>query len=329
MKMAVLAFAATIAEAAVANDSEAAVGVGGLTLIESKDISLDHEDLYISVEEVRVRYRFTNHSKRDIEALIAFPLPPAAEEYDGGVDRFPAERLEFKTAVNGTPVKYDIVDVPTMDGRNVSELLKKHGWDVNLGSDPEDHRFFDKLSAAEIDAAVKDGLVKRDAGSIMPLWSVQTHITRKQIFPAGKTVSVFHQYKPMIGGSVGGGLSASTRNMEDGSGHYYLDDYCTDQDFLTSFDRKYSQIRKTYPDSIGYTETWLSYILSSGSNWKGPIKDFRLVVDKGEADKLVSFCMDGVKKISPTQFEVRKKNFEPKRDLNILIVNWHRPVSDK
>ena len=44
------------------------------------------------------------------------------------------------------------------------------------------------------------------------------------------------------------------------------------------------------------------------------------MVDKGKPRNLVSFCMNGVKKISPTQCEVRRKNFEPSRDLDVLIV---------
>jgi hypothetical protein len=39
----------------------------------------------------------------------------------------------------------------------------------------------------------------------------------------------------------------------------------------------------------------------------------------------VSFCAEGVKKISPTQFEVRKTDFEPTQDLNVLIVDWWKP----
>lgn len=46
------------------------------------------------------------------------------------------------------------------------------------------------------------------------------------------------------------------------------------------------------------------------------------MVDKGSPDNLVSFCMSGVKKISPTQFEVRRTNFEPKGDLDVLIAEW-------
>jgi hypothetical protein len=46
---------------------------------------------------------------------------------------------------------------------------------------------------------------------------------------------------------------------------------------------------------------------------------------KSKPDNFVSFCMDGVKKIGPTQFEVRKSNFEPAKDLNILIVEFFEP----
>ncbi|NLH79937.1 MAG: DUF4424 family protein, partial [Phyllobacteriaceae bacterium] len=42
--------------------------------------------------------------------------------------------------------------------------------------------------------------------------------------------------------------------------------------------------------------------------------------DKGDTKNLVSFCADGVKKIAPTQFEVRAQNFTPTKDLSVLIV---------
>ncbi|WP_374309221.1 DUF4424 family protein [Methylocella sp.] len=54
----------------------------------------------------------------------------------------------------------------------------------------------------------------------------------------------------------------------------------------------------------------------------GPIGDFRLAVDKGKADSLVSFCAEGVRKISPTQFEVRRKDYTPDAGLDILILDW-------
>jgi hypothetical protein len=73
-----------------------------------------------------------------------------------------------------------------------------------------------------------------------------------------------------------------------------------------------------------YSEVWLAYVLTSGANWAGPIRDFRLVVDKGNPDSLVSFCGEGVKKLDATRFELRRKNFKPTTDLNVLIVDFHR-----
>ena len=149
---------------------------------------------------------------------------------------------------------------------------------------------------------------------------MRTSITRTQVFPAGKTVSVQHRYKPLAGGSVGGGLSMPYRE-EDEWAREKTKRYCVEDGWYKSLDAGVAK-RKTEAFPSPYSEIWLGYVLKSGANWKGPIKYFRLVIDKGKADSMVSFCGDGVKKISPTQFEVRKKNFEPTQDLNVLIVDW-------
>jgi Domain of unknown function (DUF4424) len=90
--------------------------------------------------------------------------------------------------------------------------------------------------------------------------------------------------------------------------------YCIDRDFV----RSAQQMEKARHRTWG--EKWISYILTTGGNWAGPIGEFRLVVDKGDPSNLVSFCADGVKKISATEFEVRKKNFVPSKDVNVLIL---------
>jgi hypothetical protein len=60
--------------------------------------------------------------------------------------------------------------------------------------------------------------------------------------------------------------------------------------------------------------------LDTGPNWSGPIRDFRLIVDKGSPKNPVSFCGSGVRKISATQFEMRKRDFIPKANLEVLIL---------
>lgn len=309
--------------AALANDSSAAIGIGGLELTRNDAISMDEEDLFLSQAEVRVRYRFTNHSARDVETLVSFPVP----DVPGGIEGYLGDRevpdfreLEFRTTVDGQPVKLDYVERAEIGGRDVGKRLAELGLPLRWHPDtPDDLEFIDRLSDAQKAAYQREGLLRnaRNYDGLEPAWNLVTHVTRRQVFPAGKTVEVTHRYVPLAGSSVGGALDRESRGNE----YFpkYARKYCIDSAFLSGFDKRRAGPEATRPF---YVERWLSYILSSGRNWRGPIGSFRLVVDKGAPANLVSFCMDGVKKISPTQFEVRKTDFEPSKDIDVLIVEW-------
>ena len=66
-----------------ANNSTAEVALGGLTLTKSAAISMDSEDLYLSRDLVRVKYRFTNTTDAPIDTLVAFPLPDISPGTEG------------------------------------------------------------------------------------------------------------------------------------------------------------------------------------------------------------------------------------------------------
>jgi Domain of unknown function (DUF4424) len=315
--------------AARANDSAAETPLGGLVLVPSDAISLDSEDLYISQGEVRVKYRFTNTTDKDVETLVAFPLPD--QVYDESSQYYYLDMtsdLGFTTTVEGQPVRYEVVQQAFVNGKDVTERLNALGWPV---SSAKEFEVFNKkvlgLAAGRRDALLKEGVIN-NAGTdgdpaYIPLWNVRTSITRKQVFPANKTIAVEHRYKPLAGGSVGGALNAEYRNEDWGKERTRK--HCIDDGWYRAFDKEMAK-RRTEQNPGPYSEWWIGYVLKSGANWKGPIKDFRLVIDKGKPTNLVSFCADGVKKISPTQFEVRKTDFEPREDLNILIVQWHDPA---
>jgi len=312
-----------LAVPALANDSEAAIHLGGIELVANKSISIDSEDLYISQDEIRVKYRYTNHSAKDLELTISFPLPPVkakdAEQYElEGTPDF--TQLKFHTTVDGKPVKLQMVKRAELKGKDITARLQQLGWPLDwINGNGDQPRFVGKLTPAQKAAHVAEGLLRKtESGQYFPTWDVATHVTRKQVFPAGKAVIVTHRYAPMTGGSVAGSLYPEVRKNFPGS----LTQYCIDKAFLAAFDKKVAVQLKNPDAPMAYSETWIGYVLSSGRNWRGPIKQFRLVVDKGKAENMVSFCMTGVKKISPTQFEVRRTNFEPKGDLEILIVEW-------
>ena len=52
----------------------------------------------------------------------------------------------------------------------------------------------------------------------------------------------------------------------------------------------------------------------------GAIRFFRLVVDKGSPNNLVSLCGENVRKVTPTIFEMTKTDFYPERDLDVLFL---------
>lgn len=324
--------AALLPAPALANDSEAEWALGGLVLKQNDAISMDKEDLFVSAQEVKVDYTYTNHSDTDQKVLVSFPLPalpPEEEDEWRELGAYPDwKSLDFHTTVDGKEAEWQLEQRAMIGDRDVTVDVNARGWPMQWY---QDEGFVEGISKLKEDEALSlggPGLLKRgDAwggNDYMPAWTVQTSVVREQVFPAHATVHVSHRYTPNVGGSVGGLLSHFGEKEFKDETAYYTQKYCTDASFMAGFRKREKEeaAKKNKEWYSGYGETWIGYVLSSGANWRGPIGDFRLVVDKGLPGNIVSFCMDGVKKIAPTRFEVRKANFEPKQDLNILIVQW-------
>ena len=148
---------------------------------------------------------------------------------------------------------------------------------------------------------------------------MRTSIVRQQTFPPGKPVVVEHRYRTSMGVSFDTVLRKALRENTAMAAEVkrYRSEYCVPDELLRGIDRiaggAEGNVQKL-------RERRISYVLKTGANWAGPIKDFKVVIDKGLPDRLVSFCLDNVKKISPTAFEIRKKDFTPERDLKILLI---------
>jgi len=126
-----------------------------------------------------------------------------------------------------------------------------------------------------------------------------------------------HRYKPSVGATVQTALGMPDVLKEPWYDEYKFK-YCMDQPFLAAIER--ARAAATSQTGAPFAEERIEYILKTAANWSGPIKEFRLVVDKGDADNLVSFCGEDVKKIGDTQFEVKKTDFVPDGNLAILIL---------
>lgn len=320
MAMAV-AFALLAGAPATANDSTASMGAGGLVLEKTDGISMLSEDLYVSAREIRVKYRFLNTTSEYIDTLVAFPMPDiTADQYGDYVpDDMASTSLPFITWVNDRAVHTQIELKAVMGDQDITDRLK------SLGVPLQPHieatlTALNALSDDELGRLQAEGLVEiqmYESGDnemtryVHALWTLKTTHYWLEYFPPGEEVEIEHLYAPAVGGaawSVMSGEWDSSEGLDD-----YATRYCTDADFVAASRRKAEGGKYL-------TETWIDYILTTGANWAGPIRDFRLVVDKGSEDNLVSFCGEDVKKISPTQFEIRKQNYTPMRDLSVLVI---------
>lgn len=138
----------------------------------------------------------------------------------------------------------------------------------------------------------------------------------KTTFPAGKQVTVEHRYRPSVGGTV------DVTYLEDGEPRGeryrdYLERYCIDDTMVKIARKSDAAMRAGKPH---YVENWISYVLTTGANWQGPIRRFKLTIDKGRTQDYVSFCGEGVRKTGPTTFEMTAEDFFPQKDLHVLFL---------
>lgn len=315
--------AALWAGSARANDSAAAIGAGGIQLVQQGDVAMLSEDLYVSKPQIRVKYEFRNDGKAPVKTLVAFPMPPLnmadAQEHDIG---WPSDNqdnpIKFKVVVDGKPVVPRLERKAFVGDLDVTAKLTAAGVPVMYPFGDFWNRLT-KVKKADIDKLAKAGVVNVDGGEVRPQWTLKHTYFWDQTFAPGQIVTVAHEYAPIVGGSFWGGETFST--VERLNNDEYMRDFCIDQSTLSAIDRKIAAL----PSEDGQPTTMLSYldiryVLKTGRNWKGTIGKFKLTIDKGAAGNVVSFCADGVKKTGPTTFVVEKTNWEPDRDLAVLIV---------
>jgi hypothetical protein len=312
-----------------ANDTSAALATGGLVFVRNPDVAMRSEWLLISPTQIEVRYVFFNHSGHDVTNLVAFPMPDIT--ISGPVDNIaiPTENAEnivdFTTTVDGRPVTAEVRQKVFARGIDRTELL--HQWNVPLAPHvPATGAALDRLAQDDQRRLIDLGLAEveeYDAGKGMekhlaPRWTLKTTYFWQQTFPAQRELVIVHRYRPSLGESAGTSLGEpGWAGLAE-----YRRKYCIEDDFLRAVERARRVAHSSY--GAPFSEQHIEYVLSTGANWRGPIGEFTLVVDMGGPTNLVSFCAEGVRRISPTKFEVHSTNFTPPADLAVLILKPQR-----
>lgn len=242
------------APAARANDSEAVLEGGNLTLKKSDGVVMESEELEIGENAVSVSYVFRNTTAADVATRVAFPMAP-----------YPFEEGELQAEA-------------------LAEARKRSWHDFGNFSVVVDGKPIEFETSAKV----------------TPRTATVTHHWT-QSFPAGKAVSVKHQFTPR------GGFIYSPLDQSDGLAR----EYCVGPVLIRALKAKNASI------------TQVHYILRTGANWKGPIGRFLLRIKKSNPKQKVSVCMDGFSKPGPQTFLLEKKDFVPTQDLKIAFINTY------
>ena len=325
--LAVSFIAATLTTPAFADDSSAALGMGGIVLTQNADIRMASEDLSLSPKAVHVRYEFVNDSDKDIDTIVAFPLPDIdLYEYSESpvgtiVDKSP-NFVGFELTVDGHRVDATPEEHAILNGRDVTAEVHAAGLQVNFAGT----NLFDrltKLSSATRQSLSKAGLVELEESDAHAKWTATTKFWWHQHFPAHKTVVIEHSYQPVTGQFF---FVPESLTANDPSDRRNAQVYCIDAPTKTAIEAKLAKARLP-----GNAESMLNgyetdFVLKTANNWKGPIGHFHLTVDKLKPDNVVSLCWDGdLKKTGATTFESTRENFAPQHDIKLLVLETPNP----
>ncbi len=311
---------------ALANDSAAELSIGGLQFVRTDDVAMESEDLRISLDRVTVRYQFANTTGKPVTLTVAFPLPDidlSEAENIALPSTDPVNFVDFKTKIDGVPAQFKIDQRAMVGDRDVSALLNQFKLPL-LPIGPHEIR------VADLPEATRSKLA--DQGVLMPVrtdergrqqyavaWVAKTSAVRQQTFPAERKVIVDHEYRPSVGTSSDTILRRPFRYNKALAPEVerYRKDFCVSDAFLGQLDKRAGNGALNAPM---IQERRINYVLKTGANWAGPIHSFKLTIDPGAGDRLVSFCPGRLKPTAPNTLEFTASDFKPENDLKILIV---------
>ena len=308
------------------NDSVVEMSIGGLRFARTDAIVMDSEMLRISLDAVDVQYRFNNISGKPLTVTIGFPLPDidlSEVENISLPSADPVNFVDFKTSIDGQPAALTIDQHAMLGTTDVSGQLQQ----LKVPLLPIGTR---ELRPADLPASTQKELISASllmpAGSdergrprYSPAWVVKTSAVRKQTFPPDRPVLVEHHYRPSVGSSPDTILRKGLRQNKALAAEVarYRKDYCVTDAFLSDLDKRAGA---GTANSANFGERRINYVLKTGANWAGPIKSFKLTIDKGAPDRLVSFCTGPLKSAGSNGSEFVATDFKPDADLKILVI---------
>ncbi|WP_400770283.1 DUF4424 family protein [Methylosinus sporium] len=285
---------------------------------------------------------------------IDFSDPDAAWSIPGAD---PVNYIGLSATIDQKPAPLAVSQSAFVEGKDVTAALRRSGLPlVPIGFF---HDKLATLAPDARARLVKDGLIAENgvdqAGNPIyaPRWSVRGVATRTLDLAPGQSALLDFRFRSSVGVARDSVLREPLRSSKELAAEVERRraDYCLDRAFLAGVDKMVSAAAarrstaqeaaalppedvtaadapkkpqpaaRIFPEAnvAELQERRISFDLGAGAS-AAPVRQFRLVVDKGKPTRLVSFCLADLKKISPTAFEMRAADFRPSGLLRVLLV---------
>lgn len=342
-----LGLCAVLAGMAQANDGFGGISATGLTFGQTNAVAMVEEDLFIGIDRISVDYLFRNTSAQDVTGEVIFPLPPISlgammmSDWNLPEDRSRENLVGFSVTVEGQPMPFKIDRLAVIEpvwsedrplsaqydtpGQDVTALLQSLDIPLSLDVDLVVERL-GQVSAKGRAALLGAGAIEvygdgSGGDEIVPNWSIVLRHHWTQTFPAGADLRILHRYE----NRPSGGIFVWRDPPSDDWLQQVTAQYCIDAGTSAAIMKRLKGSASSGEDYVTGMAWNIAYVLRTANSWAGPIGRFRLTLDKGAVDNVISLCASGIKKTGPTTFVMEKQNFTPQDDLAILVV---QPLGD-
>jgi hypothetical protein len=277
---------------------------------------------YASWDEAQIAYRFLygelefSHGVRYGGYTLPLPLGRLADEINN------AEIINFSVLVNGKNVKFQRhMRAHNPKGEDITDLLIKHRIPISSAY----LRGFCEQPPTDYFPGLKETLKKLKLLDLegRANWYLKTTYVWEQEFLANKITHVEHSYTPSSGSYPTSFKDFDDRKNIKINRNNSLDlEGCTfDHQHYDAFLKQWRQHKEKDPNS---EYTWMHevrYILKTGANWRGPIKNFQLEIKPNSPGDLM--ILEGkypMKRLSNGTFVIDLKDFKPTQDLRVCII---------
>lgn len=309
-----------MASQAMSGDARTALPVGTLQLPRPPELELRSLEITITPQEVRGRYVVFNRSGRDVALRASFAAPDldAAAPGFGYVAIPQPEQINFMgfaATVDGAPVA--LMDERHAFGAGLerTQLLEDAGAPLQpagVGT----WETLGKLGSQALQDLRAAGLIDMDRfGERLeprPRWLLKTAWHWPQIFPAGKETVI--AWRHAASASVGA-TPLADRNQLAHAARYAR--YCAGD----AVNDAASAARNNGPGNDWLLERGQRLRISTGPAYAGPAGVVTITLNTGADDAIAAACMEGLERVGPGQWRIRRENVTLDEDLEALLVS--------